>query len=118
MIPLYIDENSMDHDVLRMLRANRIDVVTVEERGTRGRTDEYHLLAASAERRAVYSRDIKDFSRLHAVFMRAGRHHAGIILVPVSRLSVGEEARRLIALCTAKTIEEMRDTIAYLNRRG
>ncbi|MHB8574763.1 MAG: DUF5615 family PIN-like protein [Dehalococcoidia bacterium] len=118
MISLYVDENSMNHALVRALRSNHIDVATVEELGVRGRGDEYHLAAATAEQRAIYSRDVKDFSRLHAEFMRAGRHHTGIILVAHLHYGIGEELRRLLALCAAKTADDMRDAVEYLNRWG
>ncbi|MHB8574765.1 MAG: DUF5615 family PIN-like protein [Dehalococcoidia bacterium] len=118
MIPLYVDEDSMDRDLMRALRAHALDVVTVQQRNARGRTDEYQLVAATAEQRAIYSRNARDFSRLHAEFMRAGRHHAGIILVTRSHGGIGEEVRRLLALCMAKSADDMRDSVEYLSRWG
>jgi hypothetical protein len=50
--------------------------------------------------------------------MRSGRHHAGIILATRSNYGIGEEVSRLLALCTAKTADEMRDAIEYLSRWG
>jgi post-segregation antitoxin (ccd killing protein) len=43
MIPLYLDEDSMDRDLITALRARGVDVITAADTGMLGRSDEDHL---------------------------------------------------------------------------
>jgi hypothetical protein len=66
------------------------------------------------QERVLYTYNARDFCRLHSEFLRAGRHHAGIIIGEQQVLSVGEEMRRLLRLSDARSREEMRDRLEYL----
>lgn len=67
--------------VATQLRLRGIDVVRCEEVGMAEAEDEAHLVYASEQSRVVVSQD-NDFSRLHALWLEAGKPHGGIMLVP------------------------------------
>lgn len=68
-IRFYFDEDSMAHGLLRALRARGIDASSVEEDDRRGQTDLAQLEWATLHDRVLYTKNGKDFQRLHtAVF--------------------------------------------------
>ena len=62
------------------------------------RPDEDHLTAAAAAGRALFTHNTADYCALHQKWMSAERTHAGIIVAPQQRYSVGEELRRIVRL--------------------
>jgi len=60
----------------------------------RERKDEEHLIQAAAQKRALYSFNVRDYCRLYAEFFAHGRSHAGIVLAKQQHYSVGEQMRR------------------------
>jgi hypothetical protein len=79
--PIYLDE-CIDRRLAVRLRAWGIDVETVAEATAAGSSDEAQLLYAFSRRRVLISQNQIDFRRLHATFLRAGRPHGGIAIVP------------------------------------
>ena len=59
-----------------------------------------------------------DFLRLHSAWMRQGRNHGGIIILPQQRFSPGEVVRRLRLLLPALSDEEFRDRVEFLSNWG
>ena len=53
MFQLYIDEDSMDRDLVRALRACGVNVITAQDVGMMGRSDEEHLLFATSQGRVL-----------------------------------------------------------------
>jgi Tfp pilus assembly protein PilZ len=47
--------------------------------------------------------------------MKAGRHHAGIVIGSQQRYSVGEQLRRLLRLLDRNTAETMCDRVEFLS---
>jgi len=113
-IRLSIDEDSMDRKLVRALRARKVDLVTPLEAGLIESTDEEQLGAATAQGRVLYSANAADFHRLHWTWLASGREHAGLILCPQQRYSVGEQMRRLLRLMAARSAEEMRNRLEFL----
>lgn len=74
MAQLYADEN-FDYPTVVELRALGHDVLTVQEAGNRGDSDDQVLAFATQTGRAVLTHDRRDFDRLH----RRNSNHAGII---------------------------------------
>jgi hypothetical protein len=89
-IRLYIDEDSMDRDLVSALLARGVDVTTAYDEGMIGRDDREHLDYATRQGRVVYSFNRGDFYRLHTLYLTQGKSHAGIILSHQQRYSVGE----------------------------
>ena len=65
--------------------------------------------------RTIYTYNASDFCRLHSELLREGRHHAGIIVGDQQTVSIGEELRRLLRICEAKTAEDMGDSLEFLS---
>ena len=54
-IRLYIDEDSMDNDLVRALRARGMEVTTAQDEGKIEHPDEEHLVYATSQGRVLYS---------------------------------------------------------------
>ena len=108
----------MSAALVRALVAAGIDVSTTAQEDARGRDDTLQLLLAASLHRTLYSFNVRDFARLHAQWMRDGRHHAGIIVVSDQQMVVGEQARRAIRLASSLSPEGMFDRIEYLGAWG
>ena len=74
MARLYADEQ-FPRRVVELLRDLGHDILTVQESGNAGLSDEYVLTFARSENRAVVTLDRSDFKRLHKLQL----DHAGII---------------------------------------
>lgn len=115
VIRLYFDEDYMDTAVIEALRPAEIDVVTAHDAGMIERPDDAHLVYATEHGRVLCTHNASDFARLHRDWLRAGKHHTGLILVPQQRYSPGEQARRLLALMAALSSEAMIDRLEFLS---
>jgi hypothetical protein len=73
-------------------------------------------LAFATEHECVlYTFNVSDFYRLHTLWISARRDHAGLILVPQQRFSVGEQLRRILRLRATATAESMRNQVEFLS---
>jgi hypothetical protein len=96
---LYLDDDSADPNLVRLLRPDGHDVQIPADVGLTGRNDQAHLAHAIRERRALLTRNADDFEDLHdlIVFAATG-HHAGIVVVlfdnnPRNNMNAGDIAR-------------------------
>jgi len=80
------------------------------------RSDEEQLEFARSQGRVLFTFNASDFCRIHAELLADGESHAGIVVAPQQRYSVGERVRRLLKLIAAKTAEEMHDQLEFLSR--
>jgi hypothetical protein len=98
---LYIDDDSVDPGLLRLLRRDGHDVQAPADVGLAGSSDQVHLAHAIRDRRPVLTRNYKDFDALHdLVVLAANGHHAGILVVlfdnnPRNNMSSGDIARAI-----------------------
>jgi predicted nuclease of predicted toxin-antitoxin system len=98
---LYIDDDSIDPHLIRLLRRDGHDVQIPADVGLAGRSDQVHLAHAIRDRRAILTRNADDFEALHDLAVLAAQgHHAGILVVlfdnnPRNNMSVGDIARAL-----------------------
>lgn len=113
-VRFYFDADSMERRLLAALRARGIDAITALDARMTGATDEEQLAFALQEGRALVSFNVADFCRIHAEAISRGDSHAGIVVVPQQRYSVGERVRRLLKLAATRTSEEMRDRLEFL----
>lgn len=104
----------MARALIRGLRARGIDLSTSEEAGLLGATDEEQLEFASSQGRVFYTFNVRDFYRLHGLYLESERSHAGIVMVPRQRYSIGEQIRGLAKLTATNTAEEMTDRLVFL----
>jgi len=117
-IRLYLDEDCMDQDLVWALRSRGADVITAMDVDRLERQDEEQLNYATAQGRVLYSFNVGDFYDLHTAYLTQGKSHAGLILAPQQRYSVGEQMRRLLKLMAAKSAEDMKDQVEFLSAWG
>jgi hypothetical protein len=113
-IRLYVDEDAAQNLVIDGLRRAGFDVMTANQAGKRGATDEAQFAHAIADGRALYTLNAAHFARLHAEATRDGRQHAGIIIVPRQRYGPSEKLRRLSELLAQTAAEQIANQIVYL----
>jgi hypothetical protein len=113
-VRLYMDEDASEHAVIVGLRARSIDLLTTAEANRLGMSDADQLAFAREQGRAIYTFNASDFSRLHREYLEQGDSHAGIIVIPEQRYSIGEKVRRIAALVHSATAESMKDHIEFL----
>lgn len=111
---LYVDEDAAEQAVVSALRKHGIDVLTVLEAGLQSGSDEDQLRFASSAGRVLYSLNVDDIARLHAEFLARGDGHAGIILIPRQRYSVGEKIRRITRLLATTDADALNNTIHFV----
>lgn len=107
---LYTDED-MSALVATLLRARGLDITTVPEQATLGKTDREQLEFAASTRRCILTHNRVDFERLHLQYMEEDKQHSGIIVVP--QKNAYEVAQRIGILVSALTIEEIRNQLLY-----
>ena len=113
-VRLYADEDAGENAVVQGLRARGIDILTTVEANRCGTTDSDQLTFATEHGRSVYTFNIGDFARLHGEHLEQGTDHAGIIVVPDQRYSIGEKIRRLAGFICRVTAEQMVNRMEYL----
>ena len=98
---LYIDDDSVDPALIRLLRRDGHDIQTPADVGLVGRSDQVHLAHAIRNLRAVLTRNYRDFEALHdLVVLAANGHHEGVLVVrfdnnPRNNMLSGDIARAL-----------------------
>jgi hypothetical protein len=108
----------MRHALVRALRARGVDVTTALDEDMIERDDKEHLDYATAQGRVLYTFNVGDFHRLHEEYLRQGKNHAGIILAPQQRYSVGEQMRRILKLRATKSAGDMENNVEFLSAWG
>jgi len=96
---LYIDDDSVDPGLLRLLRRDGHEVQVPADVGLAGSSDQVHLAHAIRDRRVMLTRNYRDFLELHDLAVAAASgHHNGILVVlsdnnPRNNMSLGDIAR-------------------------
>ena len=111
---LYLDEDVMNHRVVRGLRARSIDVLTPLDAQTVGADDAAQLAFAASQGRVLYTFNVGDFCRLHSAYLSTGKEHAGIIVAVRQQFSVGEQVRRLSLLIASLSADQFRNRLEFL----
>lgn len=101
---LYTDED-ISALVATLLRSRGLDITTVPEQATLGKTDSEQLEFAVSIGRCIVTHNRVDFERLHLQFIEEGREHCGIIVVP--QKNAYEVAQRVGILVNALTIDSI-----------
>jgi predicted nuclease of predicted toxin-antitoxin system len=78
---LYLDDDSVDAVLIRLLRQAGHDVQIPADVGTVGEDDSVHLAHAIRQDRLLLSHNHRDFRNLHNLVMQAQGHHPGILIV-------------------------------------
>ncbi len=107
---LYTDED-MSALVATLLRARGLDVTTVPEQATLGKTDREQLEFATSLGRCILTHNRIDFEQLHLQYVEEDKQHSGIIVVP--QKNAYEVARRIGILVSALTADEIVNQLLY-----
>lgn len=107
---LYTDED-MSALVATLLRSRGLDITTVPEQATLGKTDAQQLEFATLVGRCILTHNRVDFERLHLQYVEENRQHFGIIIVP--QKSAYEVAQRIGILVSALTFDQIRNQLLY-----
>lgn len=107
---LYTDED-MSALVATLLKSRGLDVTTVHEQATLGKTDSEQLEIASSLSRCLVTHNRVDFEKLHLQYLNENKQHSGIIIV--LQKSAYEVARRIGVLVNALTVEEINNQLLY-----
>lgn len=113
-IRLYLDEDTMDSDLLGALLLRNVDVLSAGEAQMLSRSDEEQLKWALDHQRIIYSFNVRDFYRIHTNYLEKQQRHAGIIL-GFQNYSIGEQMRRILRIIANKSAEEMENQVEFLS---
>jgi predicted nuclease of predicted toxin-antitoxin system len=118
---LLLDEQH-DPAIAQSLRKQGFDVIAVAERQEwREIADADVLAAAVADRRAVVTEDVRDFTVLHRRCLEQGQTHYGIIFTSRTRLPRHRAGRRALltalrsVLGTHESDDALRDQVIWLS---
>ncbi len=111
---MFVDEDACEDAVVSALRRLGIDVLTVLEVGRVGISDDDQLRFSTSLDRTVYSLNARHFARLHREFIARGDFHAGIIVIPRQRYSIGEKIRRLQQLLESTDAKALNNNLYFL----
>ncbi|MEH1814473.1 MAG: DUF5615 family PIN-like protein [Nostoc sp.] len=107
---LYSDED-MSALVARLLRSRGLDITTVSEQATLGKTDREQLEFATSVGRCILTHNRVDFERLHLQYIEENKEHFRIIVVP--QKNAYEVAQRIGILVSTLTADEIRNQLLY-----
>ncbi|MEH1927086.1 MAG: DUF5615 family PIN-like protein [Nostoc sp.] len=107
---LYSDED-MSALVATLLRSRGLNMTTVSEQGTLGKTDREQLEFATSVGRCILTHNRVDFEWLHLQYIEENREHFGIIVVP--QKNAYEVAQRIGILVSTLTANEIRNQLLY-----
>ncbi|CCH99488.1 MAG: DUF5615 family PIN-like protein [Microcystis sp.] len=107
---LYMDED-VSALVATLLRSRGLDVTTVPEQSTLGKTDSEQLEFAASLGRCLVTHNRVDFERLHLQFIEEGREHCGIIVVP--QKTAYEVVQRVGVLVNTLTVDSINNQLLY-----
>jgi len=79
------------------------------------RWDDEHLATAPALGRTLFTHNTADDCVLHERWISEGNKHAGIIVAPQQRYSVGEKMRLIVRLVSQQTAEEMVGRLEFIS---
>jgi hypothetical protein len=80
-VNLYLDDDSIDSLLIRLLRQAGHNVRIPADAGLSGADDAVHLRHAIHENRVLLSHNSRDFENLHLLILDAGGGHPGIFIV-------------------------------------
>jgi hypothetical protein len=78
---LYLDDDSANHVLVKLLRREGHDVLVPTDYNMSGAKDPSHLRRAVKEKAALLSHNYDDFKLLHDLLVEAQGHHSGILIV-------------------------------------
>lgn len=100
----YLIDEDLSTEIAEIGKREGLDVVSVQEVGRRGWSDEQHLVQAAIDGRCIVTANRDHFEKWTREFYRANRPHAGVLIVPESLRRRGTMAvvRALLAFERAR----------------
>jgi hypothetical protein len=95
------------------LRNRGLDAVSTPEAGRLGAFDEDQLVWAATAGRVLVTFNVGHFAALHALWLGAGKHHAGVIVS--AQLDLGDVLKRLVHLASSLDADSMVDRLEFLS---
>ncbi len=111
-IALYFDED-VEVEIPLRLAGRGWDVNWAQKSRALRYSDEDQLAMAVSQRRAIVTHNRRDFERLHAEYLNAGRIHYGIIIARF-RPHLGDVVNRLLLLLDSVMADEMMNQLRYI----
>ena len=118
LFQIYIDEDAIHGALVEALRSRNVTVIMASDAGLMKKADDEHLAYATERGSVLYTFNVSDFYRLHTEWINSGREHAGMILAPQQRYSVGEQLRRILRIQANSTARSMRNRAEFLGNWG
>lgn len=78
---IYLDDDSAEVLLIRLLQADGHDVVVSDQVGNRGIEDPAHFLYAVKDGRVLFTRNHDDYELLHELVVGVGGRHPGVLVV-------------------------------------
>ncbi|MEN3000313.1 MAG: DUF5615 family PIN-like protein [Armatimonadota bacterium] len=110
-IELYLDED-VSRLVAALLRARGFRVMTTQEAGNIGATDEQQFAFAVENKMTLLTHNRVDFERLVKQYYEQNREHFGVIIAV--RRPPNEVVARLLPILNSRTWDEMRNQVVYI----
>src|SRR5687767_166821 len=113
MAPIrFFTDEDLYSSVAARLRKQGFDAVSSPETNRLAASDESQLTWAAKEARVLLTFNVSDYARLHKEWTAHSKHHAGIVVS--SQRPIGDLLRRVIALASSLSAEDMRNRLEYL----
>jgi hypothetical protein len=101
---LYLDDDSTDGLLLRLLRRAGHDIQVPQDIGMSGESDPVHLTVAARSRRVLLSANHDDFRELHELVYYTGGVHSGILIVRYDNDARRDMTQKGIVLAIANLV--------------
>ena len=111
--PSFFTDEDMFGDLAPQLRLAGLRATSTPEANRLGESDQAQLEWAAQNGFAIVTFNVKDFARLHVTWMKAGLHHAGVVLS--RQRPIGDVLRRLTHLASRLDARTMVDRLEYLS---
>jgi hypothetical protein len=111
-IRLYLDED-VHTFIAEAVRLRGYVATTTRDQARLGAEDAEQLTFTQRHGYTIVTYNVHDYPRLHYEWLRAGKHHAGIIIA--SRENPRQNIRALLNLLALVSAEEMANQLEYLN---
>ncbi len=112
MIALYSDE-SVDRRVVQGLRRRGVDVLTADDEGMLGASDEDQMRHAVESSRVLLTSDVDHLVLAHH-WSEKGKPHGGIVFLHQRALSVGRAIFGIDAMLRAVPDEAFANTVRFV----
>ncbi len=110
--PRFFTDEDVYAAVAPSLRKAGFSAVSTPEAGRLGLSDESQLAWAADQARVLVTFNVAHFAKLHGVWMRQGRHHAGLVVS--KQRPLGDLLRRLIHLAETLDADALPYRLEYL----